>query len=444
MTDDLHDALTATMRSAAHAAPAPAGDLLDRVQRGHRARRRRGAVAVAGTAAMVTLVSVGVVALPAVFDAPTPQRPAAGPMPTVQPPEAVPVTRLWPQAVHQIPARLPDDRKIRPVTMVDDDTVLVATESSAEKTDELLAYDLRTADATSITRVTYPKRSTIFASDITVGDGHVAWSSAHRIGTRYQGVIQAAPLTGGPAQTVTTWRADREIDVSVSRMMIGDGKVVWTAGDTIVTESANSEPLITEMREVSLTGGRPRAVPGTKGFDLLTWPWAGGPAYDAGGPGFIVFRTLRNLRTGETRTAVPEKKSLPTLGCAVTWCTGEPEMEEVKQATKTAESVWLPADKGIHVRRRDGGDAHTLLDLRSPEFGTDFPVLDRFLLVTRPQRSDRDLPVIYDLRSGKLADPGVTPKPRNVTVPTADHPAQRLYWFKHKGGYRLIDLAKVE
>ncbi len=142
--------------------------------------------------------------------------------------------------------------------MLDGDTLLASSTSSFEKTDQLWAYDLKAGRATALTDVVVPKDSTTFASDFTVGGGWVVWWLAHGNGSTRTVDIWGAPVQGGPARKITGMD-----DAGLSALLIDGGDVVWA--------------MKTGVYKAPLTGGAPQKLPGTEGFQIVSWPWIGSP-----------------------------------------------------------------------------------------------------------------------------------------------------------------------
>ncbi|REE96186.1 hypothetical protein [Thermomonospora umbrina] len=450
MTDELTDLLRETLRGAAGDAPAPEHDLLDRVERRHRARRRRRTGAAAAAMAVV-LCGSGVIAttLGPGSEAPSPTAAAATPGPLTKAVlgDPVPAEELWPDAVRTTSNKLPDGRRFHPITLLNDTTLLVSTEAGFEVTDELLAYDLETRSSTLITKVPVPAESVIYASDFTVGDGHVAWWFQHGEGADAVIEIATAPLAGGGALRKVTVPAGED-EGGVSRLAVGGGRVYWTL-------DARGGPQ-DGVYSAPLAGGAATVVPGTAGHEILTWPWTGTPVRNErtergtgvvefrsgeGRPATIQYRTLRNLGDGTTRRAVLAKPQA-SWTCGITWCLGE--SADVETADDDESTRYVNAES--YAQRRDGTGGRVLPGFAGPQMMGDLPAYDRFLpILAAAEGRDSEGPALLDLNTGRIADLGIRPaKDGSLSFQTVEDPGDRLYVATKQDSYVLVDLAKVE
>lgn len=450
MNDELSEALRGTLKTAARNAPVPSPDLLGRVEKRHRSRRRaRTGMAMAAVLAVIggsgTVASV----LGSGGQDPTrpaaqgPTRPAAqgkpGPLKPTTPAEPVPVERLWPQAVRTVPDTLPNGRSYRPIELLDDSTLLVNTESSFEKADQVLTYDLTTRRTAAVARVPVPADARIFPSDFTVGEGRVAWWIRRHSGGRIIVEIWAAPLTGGTAYRVATvdLGSGKNAGGDVRRLTLGGGKVYWS-----MEESGRSP---SGVYEAPLTGGAARQVPGTAGYDVLAWPWIGAPRPTGFGrerTGDVYHRVLRDLRSGRTRTASLTK--IPgTWTCGITWCLG----------VKSLPRQWSAADGPMpeprtYLQRRDGTKGVEVRNVSFDFVEAGFLLNDRFLpfMQSAGHRSTgaAGRRALYDLETGRVADLGVHRTGGGYSaIGPADDPLRRLLTVSGKDSFTLVDLAKV-
>lgn len=211
--NDLEETLRSTFSHAAGHAPRPPGALAELVETRYRRRGRRnqallaaGAVVVIAGGATFALtgedrtgpspanpqatVSAEVTASAEV----TPAEPATGEPEPIQAVRGTPepIDKVWPQAVHRLPAKLATGGTFRPAAFIDDRTILVTTWASFEKTNVLYAYDLETREARKVADVQTPADTVLFASDFTIGDGRVAWWTA----TKKAVFLWSVPLSG--------------------------------------------------------------------------------------------------------------------------------------------------------------------------------------------------------------------------------------------------------
>lgn len=432
MTHDLEEALRGALKTAAQHAPPPRQDLLHRVARRHRTRRRNRAALAAATM-LVVLAGSGVIAatIGAAEDPVHPSiHPSAAALPAVRPARPVAVERLWPEAVRSVPERLPNGRKFHPITLLDAETVLVSTESSFEKADQLLTYRIPTRQMMSVTSIVTPADATTFASDFTAGDGHVAWWLARKAKGGVTMEVWAAPLAGGGPRKVSAIAAGADDDTGLSRLAIAGDQVIWSQ-----TQPASGEP--DAIYQAPLSGGPGRKVAGTDGYQLVAWPWIGRPAADRTGDrrGQVIFKSLLNAQTGERRTA-SISDSAAAWRCGLTWCIGD----------TTAGTATLQSPTSL-VQRRDGRGGRTLPDTGVGGTPDELPAYDRFMTYVGPvngARSDVQGLMLYDLNTGKVADLGSrSSNQQGLAFMTITDPANRLYVVERKDSYTLIDLASV-
>ncbi|WP_062346490.1 hypothetical protein [Herbidospora yilanensis] len=198
-------------------------------------------------------------------------RPApAGPYAT---PPAAPIERVWPRAVHQVPAEGPGGVAFTPADVVGD---LVVGKGEQET---ILLYDL--------TRRAFSVVATVnaYTTYLVAGDGHAVWWSA--------GALWSVPLTGGEPRRLVTLEPS---PVSLTGLGIADGLVVWSTVDAAV-------------RRVPLTGGAVSEVPDSTGYVLMEWPWAGRGR-----------DRLLDLRHGTRSTAPVPPGRTDWFGCGPEWC----------------------------------------------------------------------------------------------------------------------------
>ncbi|WP_020579305.1 hypothetical protein [Actinopolymorpha alba] len=393
----LENELVTTLERAAGRAPMPEPGFLDQLERRYKRKRRSRVAAVAAATALVvtgSAVGLGLLGGSGVTSTLAPAgQPASPPARQAVTGGIEPVEKVWPAAVHTIPNRLPDGRKFQPQTMIDDQTVLVSAQSSFEKAKELWAYDIVAKTARKVTDISTPADAKIFASNFTIGEGHVAWWLGRSSGRKHSIELWAAPLAGGEAHRVATLSKG----AGVEKIQVIDQKVVWSVGGGGVYEAP-------------LSGGDATLIPGTTKFALVAWPWVGSPvtkreSWSGAPPDAIVHRTLRNLKTGEERVATDRDGAWT---CAVRWCQGQVD--------------------GTFIQRRDGSQRRHV-GLEMTERG---PAADRFGLAY-----DRDSAVIHDFDTGKAGRMAESDGFRMLVD-------DRLYYTKLKDGYQLLDLAMID
>lgn len=399
MTEELEQALRRTLTAAAERAPkAPPGIGLD----SRPARRPRAYPRVALAAAAVALAiggaTVGGRALLTGTHASGTAKAGASPALHRLKKTAVPaMEKVWPQAIHRVPDTLPDGRKFNPLTFLDAHTLLVSTESSFEKADALYAYDLKKHTTRQITTVVTPPKTKMFASYFTTGGGHVAWAVAGDYGAE----VWAAPLAGGKA-----YRVARTDATTPNHLAIDGGNVYW------------SLTLNPGVYRAPIAGGAAQLVGGTGSEYILQWPWVGSPRNSLGFSAGVRFATIKNVKTGETRSARLTDRA--AWHCGPTWCVGQ---------TKNFIT---------EAQRRDGSGRHTIPAVESGSAVP--PSLDRFV-ITNPAGGSI---AVYDLKTGRIGDLGVTfKKDQDRGSVSPQEPGNPLYYTDTDGGYVIVDLAAI-
>ncbi|MFC4054518.1 hypothetical protein ACFOY4_32920 [Actinomadura syzygii] len=405
MTDDLDRALRATLTTAARQAPEVRTGLIKRVEKARR-RRRRVRTSAAVVAVAVAVGGTGAVGglLRSDQDRPPVAAKAGGLKPVSRAQLGTPVKlrERWPDAVRSLPSRLPNGRVLEPFALLDGGTLVGATTSSLQKPDKVWAYDLGAHKARVITDIVVPGGSKIFASDFAIGQGQVVWWLSYRVNGRDTVEIWGAPLAGGAPHKIIGMRGD-----SITTLLIDGDTIVWGMNDGI--------------HKVPLAGGASTVVPGSDGYEIVSWPWIGSPVYDGKKWPDVVYRSLWNVRTGERRKAVLAPLKEP-WSCAVTWCVGS-----------------NPWNRTIVMQRRSGKDGRTLpSDIPgSPMMGV---IYDRFVPYF-PDGARTRTHVLYDLRSGKLIDTGI-PRFNEVLGRGKDEPSPQRF-IQNDAGTALIDFSKI-
>ncbi|WP_436762556.1 TolB family protein [Streptosporangium sp. V21-05] len=292
---------------------------------------------------------------------PTPQPP---PVPEEKLPP--PIEKVWPRALHKIPAKLPDGRAYYPRSLLDDRTLLVMTGASDGRRQFLWSYDLKSGKPRRITEIP-TRNSTLYANDVTTGGGEIVWWASYKEpGRQRVARIWAVPVGGGAPRKVA--------DVPLENVMKkGHIRALEVVGRDVAFSRESGG-----VYRVPLRGGTARAVPGTAGQHLLKWPWAGRHTKRA------AFAELVDVETRKRRDAVI-KPGENGVRCGVDRCYGHG-----------------PADGSgprVFVRERDGSRERAL----PPEVQTgDDPGLERFY-----KRVLMEGVALYDRVTGTSADLGV-------------------------------------
>ncbi|MEV4102831.1 hypothetical protein AB0J42_21465 [Nonomuraea sp. NPDC049649] len=417
MTPDVEELLRRTLGHAAGRSPGLPDGTAQAVEHRYRRRRQRSQALLA--AAAVVLVAGGVTtglraadrAAPATGphgSTPDPARTASAALspeasPTTFAARPEPIEKVWPQALHEVPAKTPEGKRIIPILLLDDRTLLVSTWASMEKTDALYTYDLETLALRKITDVVTPKGTALFASGFDAEGGQVAWWTKLKDGTAQ---IWAAPLAGGEAKLIG------------SRVIDGGGlDKIEIAGHRVVF-SARSGGVFT----VPLAGGEPEPVDGAADMHLLSWPWIGAPGpygQDRGAR----YERIRNVETGETDRALV-RDGEQVHACGVRLCIGT--------SGRTSH----------YYRLRDGSRQRELPGV-TPML---VPALDRFHVALLHYGDDSVEAALFDLQTGTAASLGVgaerTDGGFSFTMPAVGDD-ERLLAYELGGTLRVVDLTKI-
>ncbi|MER7363110.1 TolB family protein [Nonomuraea wenchangensis] len=434
---ELEDKLSRVFSGAERRAPqAPVG-LLATVKTRH--RRRRARTAAFRAAAAVVLVAGGVGTAVSALGASTEPRPAVSATGEAEPPAdkiPPPVEQVWPQAVHKIPAKLPDGRAYYPQLLLDDRTLLVMTGVNDGKRQFLWSYDLDTGRPRKIAEIPPTKGSAIFADDVAAGGGDIVWWSSYKEAGRPRVArIWTVPAAGGRPRPVT--------DVPLGNVMKqGHINGLTVTGSDVVFAYEKGG-----VYRVPLSGGAPQPVKGAERHHVLQWPWVGVHR------GKAVFRELLNVETGERRDAVI--KADEEVRCGVDRCAGvamryrtvkverprDRSGKEIKCGTRrcpdTARSATILRR---FVRDRDGSHERALPT--SFQQGDDAG-LERFFKVTLRGPGDQTVLTLYDVDTGTSADLGVRPDARGVMA-IPDGGLDRLMTYPIGNEMYVLDLAAIK
>ncbi|GAA2723773.1 hypothetical protein [Actinocorallia aurantiaca] len=432
--ENLEDTLNRTLERYAGKAPAPAPDLVERVETRYRKRRR---ARMTGAAAAMALVLGGTTfgvwpddggtVVPSGSLNPAASTPGQE---KESPFEITPIEKLWPEAVHRIPTELPNGTEIEPQALIDERTVLVNAWSKFEKTSVLYAYDLATGEARKITDVVTPKKTKIFASGFTVGDGKIIWYTASTDGTS---TIWSVPVEGGAAVATVERIPGETGDGATASASAKDGATASAKdGTTVDPVSPGIVDLAVSggkiywsgslggVHTAPLTGGPAELVPGTEKELLVQWPWAGGPVRDRsqdGGKAHITHRELRNLETGEKRSTTLEDGDT-NWDCGITWCLSQ---------------------DGRSVTSRDGNR----MALLPGRLVNGRVALDRFALSTTGS-GDKARILVHDLRTGRVGSIAPMLSDGDATYSLLKGTGSRMYATPVEDGHLIVDLEAVD
>ncbi|MGC3862222.1 hypothetical protein ACPSM1_18745 [Micromonospora chersina] len=335
MSNDLEEHLTRTLARAAEEAPVPGYDPVDAVRGRQRRRRRRRAALAAACAVVVAAVGVATGVRTAV------PPPDPGPHYVFSPDRIPDFThlpepeKLWPDAVHRLPATLPDGSRYAVAAVLGDDRYLVARDGlSGEAAPSV--FDTRagtvTPLGTSAVGDGLARSRVLMAREV---NGQAVWFVEGTRSNRPVREAWAAPLDGGPARRLTDLP-----DGSSPRFSLAGDAIIWQQEAQGSWKLPAGPPV--SIRTVPLSGGPAVDVPGSQGFDIANAaPWIINQRYGTG----VEAKTsgeLRNVVTGERRRW-QAAGGIQFVWCGPTWCTGRGSGDRVAlQSLDGTEVVQLP------------------------------------------------------------------------------------------------------
>lgn len=399
--NDVEETLRRTFGQAADEAPRLPGPLPAHLERIHLRRRRRARTALA--AAAVVLVASGTTAVLSRGGDITSavQGEAASGQGAAAPAEHV--ERVWPQAARKIPGQAPDGESWRPVTFMDDRTLLMA--AGPDRINAVYAYDLTSGTPRKIATTPVPDGTEGFPNGFAVGDGHVVWWTSTKDRVAH---LWTVPVEGGTPRIVADHRIPEGDDGSgIDALAVVNKKIVFSL-------------YVGGVFTVPLGGGTVEPVERGAGMHLLEWPWVGTPGR-GGEPTGTMFGQIQNVETGETRTVV-EHPGEQLLSCDVTTCVGS------------------TSGGGSFFRQRDGSSQQNLPD----DLGTPLPPLrGRFYIATYGE-GDAQGVGLYDLNTGKSGYLGISEGIGSISVPSTDQTDRPLLRYTLGDDHYLIDLSKIQ
>ncbi|WP_188189356.1 hypothetical protein [Nonomuraea sp. SYSU D8015] len=171
--------------------------------------------------------------------------------------------------------------------------------------------------------------------------------------------LWSTPRSGGTATQVARLKMKSAF---MERIAVLQDRIVWPVRNG-------------GLHSIPITGGTPRALPGTEGLHLQSWPWAS----DIGHHGFhdkVNQTVLMNLETGE-RISLQAPPEATEMRCSPSWCVARVDRRYV---------TW----------RRGGGEPQ-------PVDGSFFPHMG-----IRADRFADGSTTLYDLATGQKAGIGWT------------------------------------
>ena len=286
---------------------------------------------------IAALIAVGVaLALPSP-KAPTP----------LTAPEPLRLAGVWPDATpFTIPGILPDGSSYQPYAVIDPAVSIGIVTGVDADTTRLV---VRSGATVRPLRTMATARGEALAA-VTVVDGQIYWAETAAGASGDGTTVWRADLTGSGVRRLAADPGQIYYRDSAHDVAVADGSVSWAV------ETAGGER--SEIRSVSVQGGRVRARPLDRLFGLTAWPWA--TTSTSGEPGEA---HLMNLGTGERRVAPAGPEEF--LACSPTWCRVTTLVDDGQDVTYA-------------IRRWDGSDERALTDT---PMNVDVALLDRFDLL---------------------------------------------------------------
>lgn len=421
--NDLENELSRLLSDAAEWAPRASAGLSATVKARHRRRRARSAALLAAVAVVVVIGGAGTV-VQTVRTSAVPQ-PAANatdkPTGMAKPPTDVippPIEKVWPQAVHKIPATLPDGSDYYPHLLLDDRTLLVTTRITDGKRRFLWSYDLHSGKPKRIAEIPLTKGSVSLAADIAAGGGNIVWWAFKEAGKNRVAQIWTVPVRGGTPRPVS------DVPMGNATKQLGQITNLTVVGKNVIFAYEKGG-----VYRVPLSGGQMQPVKGAERQRILQWPWVGTHRVKNG------FLELFNAETGERRDAVVAADE--EVSCGVIRCTGVKVRYEKVTCTVKPCADKVQEKRVIlrsFVRNRDGSGERPLLS--APPNGL---TLERFLkqILHGPRVA------LHDVETGRMADLGLRPDAKGIiSVPQSRLDALMIYQIGNK--MYVLDLSKIE
>ncbi|WP_319460477.1 hypothetical protein [Micromonospora sp. RTP1Z1] len=330
MSNDIEERLTRTLAWAAEDVPVPGYDPVDAVRGRQRRRRRRRAILAAACAVVVAAVGV-VTGVRMAVPPPDP-----GPHYVFSPDRIPDFTnlpepeKLWPDAVHRLPAALPDGSRYAVVAVLGDDRYLVARDRPTGEAAPSI-FDTRagtvTVLGTSAVSDGLAMSSVLMAREV---DGRAVWFLSGFRNSRSVREVWVAPLDGTAATRLALLP-----NGSAPRFGVAGDKIFWEQ------EHRAKGRVFRVIRSVSVHGGAVTDVPGSAGFQSANVsPWITDQYMSTAS--LHTRGLLLNVVTGE-RLSWTANKRIQFVRCGPTWCTGRGSADRVAlQSLDGSNPVELP------------------------------------------------------------------------------------------------------
>ncbi|MBU2669197.1 hypothetical protein KOI35_37370 [Actinoplanes bogorensis] len=299
-------------------------------------------------------------------------RPGGSPQPA--PPARAAATTAWPGASRSdMPAGLKDGPLFTPVLFLDATTALGTAPTPAGAESRLL---IRTGDRIRELRRLPLDDNPQFEAFTASGD-QIFWAEST---TASPGVrLWTADRAGGPARQLTADTGNAVFYGNQYDLSVADGQVHWTAAPT---SSADS----TQVRSISVGGGKVsvRTEPGQ--WSMSAWPWLVDDGSSSGEP------RLRNVATA--RDTPITSTGVEQLTCSPVWC--------------RAMVLGDGALARIDIVHPDGTGRRRIAGSAAQAAVTDVAILDRFEILAEAGPGT-DLTgqaglVVYDIATSRTVD----------------------------------------
>jgi hypothetical protein len=394
MRTEIEDRLEAVLATAASAAPQPGADFITGVRgRVRRHRRRRVMLGICGVAAVVL---AGALVPAAVRHPARVDQPALPPPPMPDLVHLRPAEQVWPQAVVELPARLPDGRGYVVLLALGGKRYLVRSVETWIQGEPRLGYNFGPWTEPPNQRVKLGAVEVLNAAAGTATlvsakvpeDAEVYPSPAGVAWTVVRGSIVefwAATIGGSGGTWLASYPKVHPVDVF--------GRVVLLLPDRIVFEESairggsRSYYPDASLLSVSVRGGPVVPVPGSTGFELPDRPIAGVDGGSGVGPPWAVRPDM---------TARPDREGFVPIVEMWNLATGQ---RIVGRDMRGCDPPWCLPKEGIVLRPMNGTGS-----LSVPPGGTAvFMAGSRFVTGYRLGGTSKDARFIWDITTGLAA-----------------------------------------
>jgi hypothetical protein len=331
--------------------------------------------------------------------------------------------KVWPEAIHRLPAKLPNGAEYQVFAVLGGDRYLVRKESEkGARTDSWSpwVYDVRTGDLTFLGNSASSSGSSTTDWATVIGDRAVWFQVSRRNGSELDATVWAARLDGaGEPQLIATVAGHGSAPHFIG--VVGDS-IYWDEAGLLGEKSA-------AIYRLPVSGGTPQRVPDSAGYRLFTLsPWADTQDHLHMREGnFPREGVLWNVETGERRAWRAHAQSR-TVTCAPLLCTGL-------------------GTNGRHFVQRLDGTGYQELPYLVDDFHPGAALEGRFSVGTVVTSHGNNRWYVWDLTTGKAgtvsADPpdGDDPDGREATYRGFEQAT--LQWATDEQTIYVLDLKAI-